>query len=77
MTKVRYTLFQSIFGDSMVHSFINVLVTSSITRPYRAVSNVSGTDASLTAVPGVGSLIPAQSDTFLEIDNETIAPPFR
>ena len=31
------------------------------------------TDASLTADPGVASLIPAQSYTFLEIDHEIIS----
>ena len=31
------------------------------------------TDASLTADPGVGSLIPAQSHTFVEIDHEIIS----
>ena len=31
------------------------------------------TDASLTAYPGVGSLIPARSHTFVEIDYEMIS----
>ena len=31
------------------------------------------TDASLTADPGVASLIPAQSDTFVKIDHEIIS----
>ena len=31
------------------------------------------TDASLTADPGVASLIPAQSHTFVEIDHEIIS----
>ena len=31
------------------------------------------TDASLTADPGVGSLTPAQSHTFVEIDHEIIS----
>ena len=31
------------------------------------------TDASLTANPGVGSLIPAWSHTFVEIDHEIIS----
>ena len=31
------------------------------------------TDASLTADPGVGSLIPARSHTFVEIDHEIIS----
>ena len=31
------------------------------------------TDACLTAVPGVTSLIPAQSHTFVEIDHELIS----
>ena len=31
------------------------------------------TDASLTADPGVASSIPAQSNTFVEIDHETIS----
>ena len=39
------------------------------------------TDASLTADPGVASLIPARSHTFMEIDNEINfyghSPPFR
>ena len=32
------------------------------------------TDASLTADPGVASLIPARSHTLLEIDHEIISP---
>ena len=40
------------------------------------------TDACLTAIPGVASLIPARSHTFVEIDREIIStdghsPPFR
>ena len=31
------------------------------------------TDTCLTAVPGVGSLIPAQSHTFVEFDHEIIS----
>ena len=31
------------------------------------------TDASLTADPGVGSLIPAWSHTFMEVDHEIIS----
>ena len=31
------------------------------------------TDACLTAIPGVGSSIPAQSHTFVEIDHEIIS----
>ena len=31
------------------------------------------TDASMTADPGVGSLIPARSHTFVEIDHEIIS----
>ena len=34
------------------------------------------TNVSLTADPGVGSLIPAWSHTFMEIDHEIISPPF-
>ena len=36
----------------------------------RAVGNVSGTDASLTADPGVASLIPALSHYFVETSHE-------
>ena len=49
------------------------------TGPRSAVGNMSGnitclaTDASLTADPGVASLIPAWSHTFMEIDHETIS----
>ena len=38
-----------------------------------AVGNVSATDESLTADPGVASSIPAQSHTFVEIDHEIIS----
>ena len=41
--------------------------------PRSAVSNFLATDASLTAHPGVASLIPARSHTFVEIDHEIIS----
>ena len=43
--------------------------------PGRAVQSVTclATDASLTADPGVASLIPARSHTFVEIDHEIIS----
>ena len=46
--------------------------TFPFTRPRSAVSNCLATDASLTADPGVASLIPApgRSNTFMEIDYE-------
>ena len=45
-----------------------------MTRPLSAVGNMSGKrDASLTADPGVASLIPARSHTFVEIDHEIIS----
>ena len=43
------------------------------TGPPRAVGNVSATDASLTADPGVASSIRAWSHTFVEIDHEMIS----
>ena len=46
-----------------------------IPRPGRIVQSVTclATDASLTADPGVPSLIPIGSHTFLEIDHEIIS----
>ena len=43
--------------------------------PGRAAQSVTclATDASLTADPGVASLIPAQSHTFVEFDHEIIS----
>ena len=43
--------------------------------PGRVVQSVTcpATDASLTADPGVASLIPVQSHTFVEIDHEIIS----
>ena len=46
---------------------------SNITRSRSAVGNVSATDASLTADPGVASSILAPSYTFVEIDHEIIS----
>ena len=40
---------------------------------YYFVGNMVATDVSLTADPGVTSLIRARSDTFLEIDHEIIS----
>ena len=37
------------------------------------VGNVSATDTSLTADPGVASSIPVRSHTFVEIDHEIIS----
>ena len=44
-------------------------------RPGRVAQSVTclATDASLTADPGVASLIPARSHTFVEIDHEIIS----
>ena len=39
------------------------------TGPRSTVGNLSETDASLTADPGVTSLIPSRSHTFVEIDH--------
>ena len=44
-----------------------------VTGPRSVVGNVSGTDASLTADPGVASSIPARSHTVVEIDHEIIS----
>ena len=44
-----------------------------VTGPHSTVGNVSGRDASLTADPGVASLILARSHTFVEIDHEIIS----
>ena len=43
------------------------------TGPCSAVGNVSATHVCLTADPGVLSLIPARSNTFMEIDHEIIS----
>ena len=44
-------------------------------KPGRVAQSVTclATDASLTAIPGVASLIPARSHTFVEIDHEIIS----
>ena len=46
-----------------------------LTIPGRVAQSVTclATDACLTADPGVASLIPAQSHTFMEIDHEIIS----
>ena len=43
-------------------------------KPGRVAQSVTclATDACLTAIPGVASLIPARSHTFMEIDHEII-----
>ena len=51
------------------HSLINTYNTG----PHSAVSNVSDNRCILTADPGVASLIPVQSHTFVEIDHEIIS----
>ena len=43
------------------------------TRPRSKVGNLSGSDANLTADPGVASSILAQSHTFVEINHEIIS----
>ena len=43
------------------------------TGPHSAVGTCLATDACLTADPGVASLIPVQSQTFVEIDHEMIS----
>ena len=51
------------------------VITSYALIPGRIAQSVTclATDASLTADPGVGSLIPDRSDTFVEIDYEVIS----
>ena len=51
------------------------MVSSSLLEPGRVAQSVTclATDASLTADPGVVSLIPARSHTFMEIDREIIS----
>ena len=44
-----------------------------IAGPRSAVGNVSGTDACLTADPGVASSIPVRPHSFVEIDREMIS----
>ena len=51
----------------------NIPLSKLTTGPRSAVGNVLATDASLTADPGVASLIPARSHTFVEIDHEIIS----
>ena len=51
------------------------LITFAKSLPGRVTQSVTclTTDASLTADPGVGSSIPAQSHTFVEVDREIIS----
>ena len=44
-----------------------------LNEPRSTVGNVSGNRCSLTADPGVASLIPTRSHTFVEIDYEIIS----
>ena len=58
-----------------MNNYINNISHLYIVRPGRVAQSVTclATDANLTAGPGVASLIPAQSHTFLEIDHEIIS----
>ena len=51
------------------------VLLSALLIPGRVAQSVTclATDASLTAVPGVASSIPARSHTFMEIDHEIIS----
>ena len=49
------------------------MITSSHTGLHSSVGNVLATNASLTADPGVASLILARSNTFVEVDHEIIS----
>ena len=55
------------------NSMTNKQIQRIYTGPRSTVDNVSGTDACLTADPGVASSIPAWSHTFVEIDHEIIS----
>ena len=54
---------------------MTIEATSYINGPGRVAQSVTclATDASLTADPGVASLIPAGSHTFVKIDHEIIS----
>ena len=54
---------------------ICVPTQSKVFKPGRVAQSVTclATDACLTAIPGVASLIPARSHTFVEIDHEIIS----
>ena len=68
-----------LFGFLSQQSFSNYCYTPNIVTPPiipgRVAQSVTclATDASLTADPGVASLIPARSHTFVEIDLEIIS----
>ena len=55
--------------------YLLVFVTDILYKLAQSVTCLA-TDASLTADPGVASLILARSYTFVEIDHEIISPPF-
>ena len=62
----------------MLYSYViknPIFLSTSQPVPGRIAQSVMclATDASLTADPGVGSLIPAQSHTFMEIEHEIIS----
>ena len=75
--KHKQSIRVSLMGQKHKQSIWVSLMGPFYTGPRRAVGNVSGTDASLTADPGVASSIPSRSHTFVEIDHEIISPPFR
>ena len=64
-------------GSAVRHESVASHVTDCATRPGEGLVAQSvtclATDASLTADPGVTSLIPAWSHTFVEIDHEIIS----
>ena len=67
------TAFSKDFQSFNITYFKKTII--SLQRPGRVAQSVTclATDASLTADPGVASLIPARSHTFVEIDHEIIS----
>ena len=63
------------YAQAMLVSLVYLWNRNIFSLPGRVAQSVTclATDASLTAEPGVASLIPARSHTFVEIDHEIIS----
>ena len=55
----------------------NLICNKTMTAPHSAVGNMFGYRSGLTGDPGVVSLIPTRSHTFVETDHETISKVIR
>ena len=75
MTMVHVPEDTTVSTQGHIMSKRKVMLTKGAPLPGRVAQSVTclATDACLTADPGVASLIPARSHTFVEIDHEIIS----